>query len=171
MALDIWWLVWGIFIVTIVERSNLMDESKRWFNMFAVILELVSAFGGIGLSLGNPIVRHINYASLVTFPDTRKHPRIITHSLVRGDPFPSSWSLSLCGRWTPNLVCGFHADVRAHRVRGRHRGLPVAVDRAVLLPSEMVTNRLDGAKRTGDDPTQQTFNYDQFGLYQNPSAV
>jgi hypothetical protein len=26
------------------------------------------------------------------------------------------------------------------RLRGRHRGLPVALDRAVLLPNELVTN-------------------------------
>jgi Cation transport protein len=50
--IDIWWLVWGIFIVAIIERDNLMDESKRWFNMFSLIFELVSAFAGIGLSLG-----------------------------------------------------------------------------------------------------------------------
>lgn len=54
MELDIWWLVWGIFIVAIVERENLIDESKRWFSMFALIFELVSAFAGIGVSLGFP---------------------------------------------------------------------------------------------------------------------
>jgi Trk-type K+ transport system membrane component len=54
MELDIWWLVWGIFIVAIIERENLIDESKRWFNMFALIFELVSAFAGTGLSLGFP---------------------------------------------------------------------------------------------------------------------
>lgn len=34
-----------------------MDVSKEWFNMFSIIFELVSAFGGIGLSLGFPNVR------------------------------------------------------------------------------------------------------------------
>ena len=32
----------------------------------------------------------------------------------------------------------FSLQFEFHRVRGRHRGLPVAVDRAVLLPSDMV---------------------------------
>jgi Trk-type K+ transport system membrane component len=50
--------VWGIFIVAIVERENLVDESKRWFNMFSLIFEMVSAFAGIGLSLGFPGVRY-----------------------------------------------------------------------------------------------------------------
>lgn len=34
-----------------------MDEEKKWFDLFRVIFELVSAFGGIGLSLGLPTVR------------------------------------------------------------------------------------------------------------------
>jgi Trk-type K+ transport system membrane component len=56
---DIWWLVWGIFLVSIIERHNLLDDSKKWFDMFHVIFELVSAFGGIGLSLGFPYVRFL----------------------------------------------------------------------------------------------------------------
>lgn len=53
---DIWWLVWGIFFVAIIERKNLVDSSKPWFNLFAIIFELVSAFGSVGLSLGFPSV-------------------------------------------------------------------------------------------------------------------
>lgn len=53
---DIWWLVWAVFIVAIVERDNLMDDDKKWFDLFRVLFELVSAFGGIGLSLGLPTV-------------------------------------------------------------------------------------------------------------------
>lgn len=34
-----------------------MAEDKKWFDMFRVLFELVSAFGGIGLSLGFPSVR------------------------------------------------------------------------------------------------------------------
>lgn len=54
--IDIWWLVWAVFIVAIVERDNLMDDDKKWFDLFRVLFELVSAFGGIGLSLGLPTV-------------------------------------------------------------------------------------------------------------------
>jgi len=54
--LDIWWLVWGVLLVSIIERANLLDESKKWFDLFRVLFELVSAFGGIGLSLGFPSV-------------------------------------------------------------------------------------------------------------------
>ena len=56
MSIDIWWLVWAVFLVCIAERGNLMDEEKKWFDLFRVIFELVSAFGGIGLTLGVPYV-------------------------------------------------------------------------------------------------------------------
>ncbi|KAF8809851.1 potassium transporter [Phlegmacium glaucopus] len=99
MSIDIWWLVWAVFIIAIIERKNLLDESKKWFDLFRIIFELVSAFGGIGLSLG----------------------------------FPSD-NFSFVGVMSPlsKLV------VIVIMVRGRHRGLPVAVDRAVLLPNELV---------------------------------
>jgi hypothetical protein len=54
LSLDLWWLVWGIFIIAIIERGNLTDINKPWFNIFSLIFELVSAFAGIGLSLGFP---------------------------------------------------------------------------------------------------------------------
>ena len=54
--IDIWWLIWAIFIVAIIERKNLLDDSKKWFDLFRILFELVSAFGGIGLSLGFPSV-------------------------------------------------------------------------------------------------------------------
>ena len=53
---DVWWMFWGILLVTIIERGNIMDENKKWFDLFRVIFELVSAFCGIGLSLGLPSV-------------------------------------------------------------------------------------------------------------------
>lgn len=100
VSVDIWWLVWGVFLVAIIERANLMDPDKKWFDMFRVIFELVSAFGGIGLSLGFP---DDNYAFVGAM---RPLSKIIVIIIM---------------------------------VRGRHRGLPVAVDRAVLLPRELVT--------------------------------
>lgn len=60
--LDIWWLVCGVFLISVIERKNLLDESKKWFDPFRVVFELVSAFGGIGLSLGFPSVSsHENF--------------------------------------------------------------------------------------------------------------
>ncbi|TEB33688.1 TrkH-domain-containing protein [Coprinellus micaceus] len=100
MSIDIWWLVWAVFLVCIAERGNLMDEEKKWFDLFRVIFELVSAFGGIGLTLGVP---YDNFSFVGSFKTVSKLVVIVI------------------------------------MIRGRHRGLPLAVDRAVQLPRDMVT--------------------------------
>ncbi|EDR09603.1 uncharacterized protein LACBIDRAFT_326076 [Laccaria bicolor S238N-H82] len=110
MSIDIWWLVWGVFLVAIIERNNLLDESKKWFDIFRILFELVSAFGGIGLSLG--------------FPD---------------DNFAFSGTLRPLSKLVVIVIM----------LRGRHRGLPVAVDRAVLLPDELVVHH--GHDEYGDE--------------------
>ncbi|PBK85523.1 TrkH-domain-containing protein [Armillaria gallica] len=93
MSDDIWWMFWGVLLVTIIERGNIMEIIRMLF-------ELVSAFSGIGLSLGLP-----------------------------------SDNMSFVGAMRPlsKLV------IIVVMVRGRHRGLPVAIDRAVKLPHELVT--------------------------------
>ncbi|KAK7687989.1 hypothetical protein QCA50_008359 [Cerrena zonata] len=100
VAYDIWWLVWGIFLICIIERTKILDEDNApWFNVFRIVFELVSAFGGIGLTLGIP-----------------------------------TENFSFSGSFGPlsKLV------VIVIMLRGRHRGLPVAVDRAIMLPEELV---------------------------------
>lgn len=98
LAFDMWWLGLALFLVCIVERDQLENpENATWFNIFNIIFELVSAYGGVGLSLGLP---YANYSFSGGFRPLSK--------------------LIVC------LVM----------LRGRHRGLPVAIDRAVLLPFE-----------------------------------
>ena len=63
---DIWWLVWGVFIIAIIERDSLLDDNKKWFDLFRVLFELVSAFGGIGPSLGLPTVSLSLFAFFLT---------------------------------------------------------------------------------------------------------
>jgi hypothetical protein len=37
IAFDIWWLVWGIWLICIIERGKLMDPAKvSWFNIFRI---------------------------------------------------------------------------------------------------------------------------------------
>lgn len=113
LAFDIWWLVFAIFAICIIERSKIMDDSNApWFNVFriggsqhmhcvrmnradydrpGIVFELVSAFGGIGLTLGIPTE---NFGFSGAFGPVSKIVVIII------------------------------------MVRGRHRGLPVAIDRA-----------------------------------------
>ena len=37
VAYDIWWLVCGIFLICIVERTKIMDDNNApWFNIFRI---------------------------------------------------------------------------------------------------------------------------------------
>ncbi|KAH7102157.1 cation transport protein-domain-containing protein [Auriculariales sp. MPI-PUGE-AT-0066] len=98
LAFDMWWLGLALFLICIVERSDLQDEENAsWFNIFSIVFELVSAYGTVGLSLGIPTA---NYSFVGALKPLSKL-----------------------------IIC-------AVMIRGRHRGLPVAIDRAVMLPSE-----------------------------------
>ncbi|KAI0847889.1 potassium transport protein TRK1/TRK2 [Daldinia vernicosa] len=94
LSFDLWYIFVGFFILTITEGPKLMTGD---FSMFAVLFEIVSAYGTVGLSLGYPGV-----------------------------------NASLCSQFT---ILG-KLIVIAMQIRGRHRGLPYGLDRAVLLPSE-----------------------------------
>jgi len=95
VALDTWWLAWGIFFTCIIERGKLMDPEKAsWFNISRITFEMVSAFAGIGLTLGLPT-----------------------------DNFSFSGEFRVLSKF---IVCIL-------MVRGRHHGLPVALDRASTL--------------------------------------
>ncbi|KAF9464972.1 cation transport protein-domain-containing protein [Collybia nuda] len=92
LAFDMWWLGLALFLLCIIERHNIDDPaSQSWFNIFSVVFDLVSAYGTVGLSLGNPTE---NYSFAGAFKPLSK--------------------FILC------LVM----------IRGRHRILPVAIDRA-----------------------------------------
>lgn len=98
LAFDMWWLGLALFLICIIERHQLVNEDNAtWFNIFNILFELVSAYGGVGLSLGVPY---------------------------------DNYSLSGAFRPLSKLIVCFVM------LRGRHRGLPVAIDRAVLLPFE-----------------------------------
>ncbi|KAH9850186.1 TrkH-domain-containing protein [Lenzites betulinus] len=103
LSFDMWWLAGSLFLLCIIERPSLTDPSKQsYFNIFALLFELVSAYGTVGLSLGIP---GFNYSLSGEM-----------HTLSK------------------LIVC-------AVMLRGRHRGLPVALDRAVLMPSEFLVIR------------------------------
>ncbi|KAI0049422.1 TrkH-domain-containing protein [Auriscalpium vulgare] len=100
LSFDLWWLGLALFLVCIFERGHINNpDNVTWFNLFALLFEVVSAYATVGLSLGIPTA---NY------------------SLVGAMRTPSK--LIFC------IVM----------LRGRHRGLPVALDRAVLLPKEFL---------------------------------
>jgi hypothetical protein len=102
LSFDLWYIVLGFFILCIVEGPKIMDGK---FTQFAILFEVVSAYGTVGMSLGYPGV-----------------------------------NASLCSQFT---VVGKLVLV-AMMIRGRHRGLPYGLDRAILLPSETL-NAHEGA--------------------------
>jgi len=97
LSFDLWFVFLGFFLIAIIEGSRLENTSEYNFNLFAVLFEIVSAYGTVGLSLG--------------FPNTNA-------------------SFSAQFRTLSKLI------IIAMQIRGRHRGLPYALDRAILLPSE-----------------------------------
>ena len=97
LSFDLWYIFLGLFIIAIVEGGQLQNTNQYSFTLFAVLFEIVSAYGTVGLSLGYPT---INASFSAEF-----------HSLSK-------------------LI------IIAMQIRGRHRGLPYELDRAILLPSE-----------------------------------
>ncbi|CAD6984651.1 unnamed protein product [Tilletia controversa] len=99
LAFDMWWLGFAVWVVCVIEKTEIEDPvSNGWFDIFHILFELVSAYGTVGLSTGTPF---------------------------------DNFSLSGRFRTLSKLV------VCLVMLRGRHRGLPMAIDRAVLLPMEL----------------------------------
>ncbi|BGO99221.1 hypothetical protein NBRC10513v2_000325 [Rhodotorula toruloides] len=115
LAFDLWWLGLAVWLICIVERHRIGSTDWPEVSIFTLIFEIVSAYGTVGLSLGN----NHNNASLAGVLSTL----------------------------SKLIIC-------AVMVRGRHRGLPIAIDRAVLLPSDL--------EKHGDD-TATTFSVDNPG--------
>ncbi|OAL71435.1 potassium ion transporter [Trichophyton violaceum] len=104
LSFDIWYIFLGLFVISIIEGTRLDNPKDLGFSLFAVLFEVVSAYGTVGLSLG--------------YPDTNASFSAQFHTLSK-------------------LV------IIAMEIRGRHRGLPYALDRAVLLPSESLHRKED----------------------------
>jgi Trk-type K+ transport system membrane component len=121
---DLCWIALAILLITIIETAQ-STRNPIVFSVFNIIFECVSAYGGVGISVGVP------------------------------------WeSYSFSGAWhsTSKLV------LCAVMLRRRHRGLPVAVDQAVLVPDERLgwaeeedavlrarSRALDGRGKSGDE--------------------
>lgn len=96
-----------------------INERLQSFTLFAVLFEIVSAYGTVGLSLGYPGI----------------------------DPSFSTEFATLS-----KLI------IIAMMIRGRHRGLPYALDRAILLPSETLhkNEAEDGRRRRSSLATRDS---------------
>ncbi|KAF8425485.1 cation transport protein-domain-containing protein [Tirmania nivea] len=94
---DLWYIFLGLFIIAIVEGNRIESKEQYAFTLFAILFEVVSAYGTVGLSMGYPDV-----------------------------------NTSFSGQFKTISKLA----ILAMQIRGRHRGLPYQVDRAILLPSE-----------------------------------
>lgn len=102
LSFDLWFIFLGLFIIAIAEGGPIVNDPG--FSVFAILFEIVSAYGTVGLSLGYPT---------------------------------ANTSLSSQFSVVSKLV------IVAMMIRGRHRGLPYELDRAVLLPSEGLHKKED----------------------------
>ncbi|GAA5879171.1 hypothetical protein JCM8547_001603 [Rhodosporidiobolus lusitaniae] len=118
LAFDLWWLALAVWLICIVERHRIGSDEWPEVTIFTLIFEIVSAYGTVGLSLGN----NRNNTSL-------------------------SGVLSTLSK----LI------VIAVMIRGRHRGLPIAIDRAVLLPSDLEKHGDDTATAVSVDHPNNEF--------------
>ncbi|KAM7205055.1 Low-affinity potassium transport protein [Rhypophila sp. PSN 637] len=109
LSFDLWYIFVGFFIVCISEGTKLMNNE---FSMFAVLFEIVSAYGTVGMSLGW-----------------------------------SGGNESLCSQFS---VVGKLVLI-GMMIRGRHRGLPHGLDRAILLPGDKLN-----AVEQQDHPLQRS---------------
>jgi len=99
LSFDIWWLALAVFLICVFERGKLLDPSRSsYMTVFAILFEVVSGYGTVGLSLG-----------------------------VTGQNYSLSGALGTASKL---VLC-------AVMLRGRHRGLPAAIDPSVLLPNEL----------------------------------
>ncbi|KAK7536250.1 potassium transport protein 1 [Phyllosticta citribraziliensis] len=103
LAYDMWFQIFAWFLISIIERGKLMS-SQPGFNQFAILFEVTSAYGTVGLSTGVPY---------------------------------DDYSLSGAFQTGSKLV------LMSVMLRGRHRGLPLAIDRSILLPGEELMHRMD----------------------------
>lgn len=102
LSFDLWYVFMGLFIIAIVEGTRLQNTNQYAFTLFAVLFEIVSAYGTVGMSLGYPTINASFSAEFTTLS---------------------------------KLV------IIAMQIRGRHRGLPYELDRAILLPSESLQEK------------------------------
>jgi potassium uptake Trk family protein len=104
LGFDLWYIFLGTFCICIAEAAPIADSTNLAFNVFAILFEVVSAYGNVGLSLGTNA----------------------TLTSLSGD-FTVFSKLVIC----------------LMMLRGRHRGLPNTVDRAVRLPEEDLYDEME----------------------------
>ncbi|CAI5463507.1 unnamed protein product [Closterium sp. Yama58-4] len=104
VAQDSVYLFVSVFLVCIIENSDFNADPNNW-TVFKVIFEIISAYGNVGLSLGN--------SCPTSNPNCTDAP-----------PYSFSGTWSVLSKLIVILVM----------LLGRHRGLPDNIDAAIVIP-------------------------------------
>ncbi|KHN97226.1 Potassium transport protein, high-affinity [Metarhizium album ARSEF 1941] len=105
LGFDLWYIFLGLFCLSVSEASKLADPNQPAFSFFALFFEVVSAYGGVGLTMGYPGITSALSTRFTTFGKV--------------------------------VMC-------AMMIRGRHRGMPHGLDRAIMLPGEWLEEERSG---------------------------
>jgi potassium uptake Trk family protein len=101
LSFDLWYIFLGVFCICIAESSRIMDDANPAFSIFAILFEVVSAYGNVGLSLGHPDVMTslsgqftIFSKVVVCFMMIRGRHRMLPYSLDRAIMLPNERDMS-----------------------------------------------------------------------------
>lgn len=129
LAYDLWWIILCVWIVSIIERSKLAPSPPA------------DITPPQPTSLPSPAPGFSNGLFSILFETISAYGTV---GLSLGVPYNN---YSFCGAWQAlsKLV------LMTVMLRGRHRILPMAIDRAILLPGQDIMERLDKRFRGGSD--------------------
>lgn len=118
LANEIFWVICCIFAICVIEAEAILSPSP--ITIASVIYECVSAFGNVGASTGYPNT---------TASQSQQYHTLSKLVLI---------ILMYRGRHRGNYILYFKASgINTKQIKG----LPAAIDRAVLLPSEQLEQK------------------------------
>ena len=138
LAYDLWWIILCVWLVSIIERDKLAPTPPA----------AMTSPGPMSLSVPHPAFSNGLFAIMF---ETVSAYGTVGFSL--GVPYDD---YSFCGAWqsASKLI------LMTVMLRGRHRILPMAVDRAVLLPGQELMEELD-KKFRADTETEREWERDE----------
>lgn len=116
---DICWVITGIFLICVIEAEAIMSPSP--ITIATVIYECVSAFGNVGASTG--------------FPDTA------TSQAAQYRTLSKLVLIALMYRGRQRGKKTLYSDCYEFLLMKNDLGLPAAIDRSILLPSDELVEK------------------------------
>jgi hypothetical protein len=120
LSSDLAWIVCGIFLISVIESEKIMGPSP--ITVYSVIYECVSAFANVGASLG--------------YPDTSTSQSAQYHTLSKLIVILLMYRGRHRGKSRKQYDKQLKIANTSTNIYIAITGLPAAIDRAVLLPSD-----------------------------------